>query len=138
MGKLGTWLKDVFGDVRLVMRLELDLAEQRTSFQERLREKDSVITDLRARNESLQSKVERMELVLMPFQSREGRAYADSLQPARPRPPMIAIEPITDWRRYKREFEENATKEYEDARRQQGPAASNGNSGAPAGEALQA
>lgn len=56
----------------------------------RLSERDSNLSALRAENEQLRMKLERMELALMPFSSQAGRAYAQSLSPDRPKPVMPA------------------------------------------------
>lgn len=48
--------------------------------------RSSQIANLEQEREQLKMKLERMELVMMPMQSQAGRAYVQSISPARPTP----------------------------------------------------
>lgn len=60
--------------VEVTAKLEVELRRQ-------ISDRDTLIAALRDENIQLRSKIERMELTLMPLSSRAGAAYVASLQP---------------------------------------------------------
>ena len=107
-------MKDVFGDARLVARLERDLDISRLDMSERLREKDRTISFLADELLSLRTKSDRMELALMPFASRPGAAYAGMASPRKAVVDSTGDDPMatTDWQKYRKAAQAEIDEKY--------------------------
>lgn len=103
------FFRDLFGS-RYIMQLETDLLRLRQDLEERLRDKDQIIADLRAEKAALQGKIIVYENSLLPLASKAG---ADVVAATKPKPkPNWGItfgEPpmMTNWQKIQADWEKH-------------------------------
>lgn len=77
------FFRDLFGS-RLVERLEEDLLRVRQDFEDRLQDKELVITTLRTEKAEMQAKIVLYERSIMPTASRAGAEIVAHQKPTKP------------------------------------------------------
>lgn len=113
------FFRELFGS-RLVERLEEDLLRVRQDFEERLQDKELIITTLRAEKAEMQGKIILYERSIMPTASRAG---ADIVAQQKPRTPNFGLDfkqppPVkTRWQAVQEEHEESLRKAEEEEKK---------------------
>jgi hypothetical protein len=83
------FFQDLFGS-RYIDRLELDLSELREDYNQRLRDKDEVISTLRAEKAALEGKIVIYENTILPHVSRVGADVVATRKPKAEKPSWAA------------------------------------------------
>lgn len=112
------FFRDLFGS-RLVERLEEDLLRVRQDFEERLQDKELVITTLRSEKTEMQAKILLYERSIMPTASKLGAEIVAHQKPKAPNwgvdfkqpPPMK-----TRWQQVQEDHEKNLREEAEESK----------------------
>jgi hypothetical protein len=73
--RIRSFFHDLFGS-RLLQRLEYDLLDIRTAYEQRLNERDETIADLREQLSQVRGKLEVYETVLLPISSSVGKLFS--------------------------------------------------------------
>lgn len=112
------FFRDLFGS-KLVSRLEEDLLRLRQDFEERMRDKDVVIAELRQEKAVLWQKVTLLELSVMPRSSKQGAEYVQYARPTKPEfavkgAPFEAAPMMTAWQKIQVEHDQQIAKELEE------------------------
>jgi|HubBroStandDraft_4_1064222.scaffolds.fasta_scaffold03228_2 hypothetical protein len=94
--------------------LEIELIQQKSDFQERLREKNLQIMQLETELKTTRGKLDRIELVLMPLSSAAGAAVARAGQSS-PAPPKFEP-PVTGWQNELKKFMEDTERAEKEAK----------------------
>lgn len=104
------FFRELFGS-RLAERLEVDLINIRNDYDLRLRDKDDVITSLRAEKAALEMKVTQYEHELMPLKSRAGAAVVAASEGKPTKPSWTADTtaflnqlPKSNWEKYQEDY----------------------------------
>lgn len=82
-GEIRDFFRQLFGS-RLVERLEEDLLRLRNDMDERLKDKEDIITNLRAEKAEMQGKIILYERSIMPTASRAGADIVAHQKPTKP------------------------------------------------------
>lgn len=110
------FLRDLFGS-RLVERLEEDLLRVRQDFEERLQDKELLITTLRTEKAEMHAKIILYERSIMPTASRAG---AEIIATQKPKTPSFALDfkqpppVLTRWQQVQADHNKNLALEAEE------------------------
>src|ERR1700690_3252884 len=117
--RIRLFLRELLGS-RLVSHLEVELLRLRNDMDERLFDKDRIITELRSEKAEMQSKLTSYELTLMPQSSKVGADYIrNQVKPAKPNfgmdfsspPPISRWQAVVDAHEAELAAEEKAERE---------------------------
>jgi hypothetical protein len=115
------FFRDLLGS-RLVERLEEDLVRLRADFENRLQDKDILISNLREEKQQLTAKVALYELTIMPRSSVQGAEAVGYLKPTKPnfsKELFMSPPAISSWQRVQQEHDAQMLKEIEEEKRAQ-------------------
>lgn len=110
------FFRDLLGS-RLVARLEEDLLRLRQDFEDRLKDKDIIVANLREENQQLKQKVAIYELTIMPRASVQGAEVVGYSKPTKPsfsKEMFLEPPPISRWAQVQQEHEANLKREAEE------------------------
>jgi hypothetical protein len=97
---------------RITAQLELDLLRLRSDFEQRLMEKDVIISGLREEKQLLLSKIAQYETVIMPYASRAGAEVVAYQKPKKPAFSFVDVPaPKSRWQQVQDDWENQLAEE---------------------------
>ena len=103
------FLHDLFGS-RLASRLDEEFMRVRADYEQRLAERDAVITEQRSRLVHLQSKLDQWEMVIIPLTSPAANLLTPKRQPPT-FPPLTELPRQSTWSEIRAKWEQDQSAE---------------------------
>ena len=109
--RIRLFFRDLMGS-RITAQLELDLLRLRSDFEQRLMEKDVIISGLREEKQLLLSKVTMYETTIMPYASRAGAEVVAYQKPKKPAFSFVDVPaPKSRWQQVQDDWENQLAEE---------------------------